>query len=72
MIKAAPTNLIRSIENDLDKLEDVLQPLFEQPLEAIMDKLEVMERAKLATLIPYVANDLIISLCLFIIRLDPF
>jgi exosome complex protein LRP1 len=56
-----PRDTISAIDDDLDTLEDLLEPLMAFPLEETLEKLSVIERAKLQTTIPYVVNDLIIS-----------
>ncbi|KZS91581.1 hypothetical protein SISNIDRAFT_487249 [Sistotremastrum niveocremeum HHB9708] len=60
MLKA-PIQTVRDIENDLDTLEDILEPLLAHPLEDTLANLSVINKAKLQTLIPYVVHDLIIS-----------
>lgn len=56
----APTQTIHAIEDDLDTLEEILEPLFSHPLDETLDGLSLINRAKLQTLIPYVVHDLII------------
>ena len=56
-----PTEAIAKIDDDLDKLEDLLEPILANPLSDTLEKLSLINRAKLCTLLPYVANSLILS-----------
>jgi len=56
-----PRDAISAIDDDLDSLEELLDPLLAKPLEETLEKLSVLDRAKLQTSIPYVLYDLIIS-----------
>ncbi|KAF8506282.1 hypothetical protein BU17DRAFT_57778 [Hysterangium stoloniferum] len=50
---------IISIEESLDHLEEVLGPLIGKPLHETTSQLDVLQKAKLQVVIPYVVNDLI-------------
>lgn len=50
---------LASLSASLDDLESLLDPLFAQPLADTIVGLEPLQQAKLQTLIPYVAYDLI-------------
>ncbi|KAF9055956.1 Sas10/Utp3/C1D family-domain-containing protein [Panaeolus papilionaceus] len=50
---------LASLSASLDDLESILDPLFAQPLADTIVGLEPLQQAKLQTLIPYVAYDLI-------------
>jgi len=56
-----PRDTISAIDDDLDSLEEVLEPLLAKPLEETLEKLSVLDQAKLQTSIPYVLYDLVIS-----------
>ncbi|KIJ39291.1 hypothetical protein M422DRAFT_230797 [Sphaerobolus stellatus SS14] len=50
---------LSALEDSLDNLEEVLGPLFEKPLFDISSELDLLQKAKLQVLLPYVVNDLI-------------
>lgn len=53
------TPLIEQLEDNIDDLEDVLEPLLGQPLSATTQKMPVMDKAKLHVLITYAIESLI-------------
>ncbi|EGC47850.1 exosome-associated family protein [Histoplasma capsulatum var. duboisii H88] len=55
------TPLIEQLEDNIDDLEDVLEPLLGQPLSATTQKMPVMDKAKLHVLITYAIESLIFS-----------
>ena len=62
----APTSLSETVEDlmdSLDTLEDVLAPVLDAgPLSSTLEKLDVLERAKLQATLTYVTQDLVFSM----------
>ena len=54
-----PKELIEALGDDLDDLEEILEPLFETPLSETLSKLDPLQQAKLGVLIPYIVQDLV-------------
>lgn len=50
---------ISAVENSLNDLEDALAPLFETDLSETEAKLDILQKAKLQVLLPYVVNNLV-------------
>ncbi|KAL2009167.1 hypothetical protein VTN00DRAFT_7361 [Thermoascus crustaceus] len=53
--------LLEQLEDHVDDLEEVLQPLLQQPLSATTKKLPVLDKAKLHVLITYTLESLLFS-----------
>lgn len=51
--------LLEQLEDHVDDLEEVLQPLLRQPLSATTKKLPVLDKAKLHVLITYTLESLL-------------
>lgn len=56
-----PSEAVSKIEDDLDTLEELLEPLLEKPFPEILEKLGTLQKAKLCTLLPYIVNSLMLS-----------
>ena len=52
---------LQALEDSLDNLEEVLASLFKIPLFEVTSKLDLVQKAKLQVLLPYVVDDLIFS-----------
>jgi len=50
---------VSALEDSLDNLEEILEPLLNSSLFDITSKLDLLQKAKLQVLLPYVVNDLI-------------
>lgn len=50
-----------SIEQSLDTLDEALAPLLEKDLYTTLSQLDLLQKAKLQVLLPYVVNDLVFS-----------
>jgi hypothetical protein len=57
-----PTEEIAGIDDELDNLEELLEPLLSKPLSDTLEKLSLIHRAKLCTLLPYVVHSLMLSM----------
>ncbi|EQL36549.1 hypothetical protein BDFG_01931 [Blastomyces dermatitidis ATCC 26199] len=55
------TPLLEQLEDNIDDLEDVLEPLLGQPLSATTQKMPVLDKAKLHVLITYAIESMIFS-----------
>lgn len=51
--------LLEQLEDHVDDLEEVLQPLLERPLSSTTKKLPVLDKAKLHVLITYTLESLL-------------
>ena len=61
-----PTNilpLLEQLDDDIDDLEEVLQPLLQNPLSVVTQKLPVLDKAKLHVLLTYTIESLIFCAC---------
>lgn len=52
---------LHSLESSLDDLEAVLAPLLGTALSETVTQLDLLHKAKLQVLLPYVVNDLVFS-----------
>ncbi|KKZ64549.1 hypothetical protein EMCG_01428 [[Emmonsia] crescens] len=55
------TPLLEQLEDNIDDLEDVLEPLLGQPLSATTQKMPVLDKAKLHVLITYAIESMLFS-----------
>lgn len=53
------TPLLEQLEDDIDEVEDALEPLLNQALAATAQKMPVMDKAKLHVLITYTLESLL-------------
>lgn len=58
---AAPTQAVHAINEALDILENVLEPLFVKSLHETIENQNTLEQAKLCAMLPYVVDQLITS-----------
>lgn len=68
------TPLLEQLDDDIDELEEVLEPLLGQALSVTAQNMPVMDKAKLHVLITYTIESLLfctIFLLSFNVRLQP-
>lgn len=61
---------VERLEDNIDDLEEVLEPLFKRSLEDTSKKLPLLERAKLHALLTYTLESLIFCMYGYIYNLD--
>lgn len=61
LLEQIPKATLLAIDDGIDNLEEILEPLMAQPLEETLQKLSIVQRAKLQTVLPYIIYSLIIS-----------
>lgn len=57
--------LLEQLEDNIEDVEDVLEPLFSQALSTAVQKMPVFDKAKLYVLIAYSIESLIFCTCIF-------
>lgn len=62
---ATPAQAVEALNEALEILENTLEPLLENALSETMESHDRLDQAKLAAMIPYVINQLIISKSIF-------
>lgn len=61
------TPLLEQLDDDIDELEEVLEPLLGQALSVSAQKMPVMDKAKLHVLVTYTIESLLF--CVYILTL---